>query len=172
MRLVCGNSWGSSARYEYLALAARTPEYHCDMGSLGIALLLLCSRSQRLAGISFGAGALLVIGALGVSWYLTDHQKNLLRDLSEASLRYDRTDWQKAVTASPTRGFPANACVVVEFIVESDGHLKLPHVVAGLGPGYDEAVVHTVQHLLAFNPSSIEEGRQVRVMRVHVPLYH
>ncbi|RZJ87898.1 MAG: hypothetical protein EOO60_11715, partial [Hymenobacter sp.] len=178
------------------------------LASLGITLLLLCCRSQRLAGLSFGAGALLVIGGLDAHWYLTDHQANLRHVLQEVSARYEQTGWQKAVTdsfqvqlerrsdvqrypsqlpvfpggeallqrhlltRSPGKRLPPNAYVTVEFIVESDGHLTLPHVVVGLGPGYDEAAIRTVRHLPAFTPSPIEEGRQVRVMVVGVPFYN
>lgn len=70
------------------------------LASLGITLLLLCCRSQRLAGLSFGAGALLVIGGLDAHWYLTDHQANLRHVLQEVSARYEQTGWQKAVTDS------------------------------------------------------------------------
>lgn len=184
------------------------PSTTVALASLGITLLLLCCRSQRLAGLSFGAGALLVLAGLGTNWYLTDHQATLLQELQESSARYEQTGWQKAVTdsfhvqlerrsdiqryptqapvfpggeaalrrhlltRSPGKRLPPNACVTVEFLVESDGHLTLPHVVAGLGPGYDEAAIRTVQHLPAFKPSPIEEGRQVRVMVVGVPFYN
>jgi hypothetical protein len=177
------------------------------LASLGVTLLLLCFRFLRPAGLSFGAGALLVLAGLGTNWYLTDHQENLLHDLHEASARYDQTGWQKAVTdsfhvqlarrsnvrrhpspaeepvflggeaalqqhlltRSPGKHLPPNARVAVEFIVERDGHVTLPHVVGGLGPGYDEAAVRTVQHLPAFEPLPYEEGR---LMVVWVPFYN
>ncbi|RZK29056.1 MAG: hypothetical protein EOO63_09865 [Hymenobacter sp.] len=47
---------------------------------------------------------------------------------------------------------PGEASVDVECLVEADGRITLPHVVYGLGPGYDEEAVRIVQDLPAFSP--------------------
>lgn len=46
-----------------------------------------------------------------------------------------------ALGSAPWQRLSTLATVQVAFIAEADGHLSLPHVIEGLGPGYDEAAV-------------------------------
>jgi hypothetical protein len=47
--------------------------------SLGVTLLLVAQPAKRLAGLSFGAGALVVLAGLGIYWFFTDHQVDVQR---------------------------------------------------------------------------------------------
>ncbi|WP_165370443.1 energy transducer TonB [Hymenobacter persicinus] len=177
-----------------------------------MALLLLVSQpSRRLAALCFGAGALLTFSGLGIYWYLTDHQDDLMQSFRQSSVEYDRSGWQRAaidsfevqvkhrpdieklylsdpafpggpvalhdqmktLTRPQAKPLPQDAVVEVEFILERDGRITLPHVVYGLGPGYDEEAVRVIQSLPPFSPSLDDEGKAVaRVWRVQVPFFH
>ena len=50
------------------------------LASLAVTLLLVRQPAQRPAGLSFGAGALVVLGGLGMYWYFTAHQQDVKLD--------------------------------------------------------------------------------------------
>jgi hypothetical protein len=69
-------------------------------------LILLLWPSRRLAALSFGAGVLLVVSGESWQWYVTHHEQEEMRQLSdvlhqarEASSNYTRTGWQQPVAA-------------------------------------------------------------------------
>jgi hypothetical protein len=75
-----------------------------------------------------------------------------------------------ALGSTPWQRLSSSATVQVAFIVEADGHLSLPHVIAGLGPGYDEAAVRIVQSLPRCQPATRDDGQSVAVVwQVVVP---
>jgi hypothetical protein len=75
---------------------------------------------------------------------------------------------------SPTAPHPpVDSYVTVEFIVEPTGQITFPHVVSGLGPGYDEEAVRVVRHLPPFSPGLGRERQPVAVVwKVFVPFSH
>jgi len=80
---------------------------------------------------------------------------HLEADLAARVAALNTASWQHL--ASP-------ATVQVAFIVEVDGRLSLPHVTAGLGPGYDEAAVRIVQSLPRCQPATRDDGQPVAVV--------
>jgi hypothetical protein len=178
--------------------------------SLAITLLLLCTPTRRPAGLSFGVGALLVLGGLGTHWFLTDHQKDVKREafyqLRQVDIAYRDISAQRAARDSfelqaarcyhkdlldkeptypggdraldaqvqalmrPTAPRPpVDTYVLVQCIIEPTGRVAFPHVVEGLGPGFDEEAVRIVRHLPLFEPGIVRataEGEQ-RPVAVH-----
>jgi hypothetical protein len=172
------------------------------LASVLVTLLLLRQPAQRLAGLSFGAGALLVSGCLGLWGYVHEHRQQQMQLLRQTAEVYDASGWQQAVIDSfhqqvamrrdiripegqdvlfpggdsalqqqlrrlvrpPAHRLPEEASVDIECLVEADGHVTLPHVVYGLGPGYDEEAVRVVQTLPAFWPGLDREGRPTTVV--------
>lgn len=59
--------------------------------------------------------------------------------------------------------------VSVEFIVETDGRLVLPHVRFGMGAGYDEEAVRVVRSLPRFIPGMRYEELTPAIWHVEVP---
>ncbi|MGI4733624.1 MAG: hypothetical protein ACRYG7_00425 [Janthinobacterium lividum] len=161
--------------------------------SLAVTLLLLRSRTRRLAGLSFGAGSLLVLGSLGAHWFFTDHQQEVKLEafyhLRQVDIAYRNTGAQRATRDSfelqaarcyhkdllekeptfpggdraldeqvkalmlPTAPRPpVNTYVLVQCLVEPTGRVAFPHVIEGLGPGFDEEAMRIVRHLPLFEP--------------------
>lgn len=61
--------------------------------------------------------------------------------------------------------------VVVEFVVEADGRVALPHVTAGLGASYDAEAVRIIRSLCCFAPG-LRHGKPVAVVwTCDVPFY-
>ena len=72
--------------------------------SLAVTLLLLRTHTRRLAGLSFGAGALLVLSGLGTHWFFTAHQEDVKLEafyqLRQADIAYRDTGAQRAARDS------------------------------------------------------------------------
>jgi hypothetical protein len=172
------------------------------LASMLVTLVLLWRPAQRLAGLSFGAGALLVCGGLGLWGYVHEHRQQQMQAMRRTAEVYDASGWQQAVIDSfhqqvaqrrdisipegqdvffpggdsalqqqlrrlvrpPAHRLPEEAAVDVECLVEADGRVALPHVVYGLGPGYDEEAVRVVQTLPAFWPGLDREGKPMTVV--------
>lgn len=64
-----------------------------------VTLVLLWQPARRLAGLSFGAGALLVSGCLGLWGYVHEHRQQMQQLRQTASI-YDASGWQQAVSDS------------------------------------------------------------------------
>ena len=161
---------------------------------LGVTLLLVAQPAKRPAGLSFGAGALVVLTGLGIHWYFTDHQADVRRNafgqMRQADVAYRNSGARRAALDSfrlqlprchhkdelemmpdfpggyraldeqisklmrPTAPRPpVDTYVQVECIVEPTGRLMFPHVVEGLGPGYDEEALRIVRLLPPFKPA-------------------
>jgi len=187
--------------------------------SLVVTLLLLRSRTRRLAGLSFGVGALLVLSGLGTHWFFTDHQQDVKLEafyqLRQADIAYRDTGAQRATRDSfelqSTRCYhkdllekeptfpggdralheqvralmlptaprpPVNTYVLVQCLVEPTGRVSFPHVIEGLGPGFDEEAVRIVRHLPLFEPGiarpTAERERQpvAADRQIGVSFYH
>ncbi|RZK19555.1 MAG: hypothetical protein EOO56_13955 [Hymenobacter sp.] len=182
--------------------------------SLAVTLLLLCTRTRRPAGLSFGVGALLVLGGLGTHWFFTDHQEDVKREtfyqLRQVDIAYRDTGAQRAARDSfelqaarcyhkdlldkeptfpggdraldaqvqalmrPTAPRPpVNTYVLVQGIVEPTGRVTFPHVIEGLGPGFDEEAVRIVRHLPLFEPGILRATaeREQQPVAVHKQIY-
>lgn len=164
------------------------------LASLSLTLLLVSQPAKRLAGLSFGAGALVVLVGLGLHWFFTDHQEDVKRNafyqlrqddvayrdsgarraaLDSFRLQlprchhkdeletmpdfpggYRALDEQIRVLMRPTAPRPpVDTYVRVECIVEPTGQLTFPHVIEGLGPGYDDEALRIVRLLSPFEPA-------------------
>jgi len=189
------------------------------LACLGVTLLLVRQPARRPAGLSFGAGALLVLTGLGIYWFFTDHQEDVKRNafwhLRQADIAYRDSgvrsaaldsfrlqlprchhkdelemmpdfpggyralDEQIRVLMRPTAPRPpVDTFVRVECIVEPTGQLTFPHVVEGLGPGYDEEALRIVRLLPPFKPAigrpTESRPRQplASVKEISVSFYH
>jgi hypothetical protein len=85
---------------------------------LVITLVLMRQPGQRLAGLSFGAGVLLVGTGLGVHWYLTDHQQELASGLRYTDIAYRQSGWQQATLDSFGRRAPG--CIPYKELDKTD----------------------------------------------------
>jgi hypothetical protein len=81
------------------------------------------------------------------------HHKDELETMPDFLGGYQRGRANPRVEAPHRSAPPANTYVRVECIVEPTGRLKFPHVVEGLGPGYDEEVLRIVRLLPPFEPA-------------------
>lgn len=70
------------------------------LASVLVTLVLLWQPAQRLAGLSFGAGALLVSGCLGLWGYVHEHRQQQMQLLRQTASVYDASGWQQAVIDS------------------------------------------------------------------------
>ena len=73
--------------------------------SLGVTLLLVSQPAKRPAGLSFGAGALVVLTGLGIHWFFTEHQEDVRRNASWQLLQSDIAVLRKASWFLPIPGY-------------------------------------------------------------------
>ena len=69
---------------------------------------------------------------------------------------------------------PVKSYVRVKFIVDTTGHVILPHVVEGLGSGYDEEAVRVIRRLPPFSSPALNRERKpvAAVWDITVPFPH
>ena len=69
---------------------------------------------------------------------------------------------------------PVKSYVRVRFIVDTTGKILLPHVVEGLGPGYDEEAVRVIRRLPPFSSPALNRKRKpvAAVMDITVAFPH
>lgn len=168
------------------------------LASVLVTLLLLRESAQRLAGLIFGAGALLVSGCLGLWGYVDEQQK---QTVSQTAGVYDASGWQQAVVQRcdiperrgilfsgsdfmqqqrlhrlvrpPVHRVAEEAFVSIECLTEADKRVTIPHVVHKLVPGYEEETVRVMQTLPVFSPSFDREGKPTTVVyQLAVPFTH
>ena len=78
--------------------------------SLGVALLLVAQPASRPVGLSFGAGALVVLTGLGIHWFFTEHQEDVKRNafwqMRQDDIAYRNSGSRRAALDSFNRQLP------------------------------------------------------------------
>ena len=117
----------------------------------GLTAALLLVPTRRLAGLCFGAGVLLGLSGVGVWWYFTEHQANVLHQMEQAGLNYRDSGWQ-SLTADSLRLQVSRCHSTAE-----------PGVTAPVFPGGDTALQQQLQTLRRHSTRHAPPGAYVHV---------